>query len=423
MNSLFTRLFKYSPRDGHTPLENFLTESLCYFLNGMTALDRPSLERLICEVLCGSSVPAALLGRISDARSLSWTPQQPIRWAGGLGYLDICLTADNDIVLVVENKLGAGFTTHQIPGATEETDSSREEAGCDQLTFYEKYLQSKGRMAGLVLLTHMREAPITFLMGQSGKNGNGVVFRHVCRWAEVHRWLTQWQFIPTSTPAWDSEGAFLMKLARELAQFLEEQDMIVEDLSGDDLDVMKAFYAQDVPRKMRSLFLSLRKSILALPALVTPYGGAKATFDTTNEIAWDWIYCFEQELKWFICWGVAGAGRYGPIAYDIKFDEPLQAFVVIATDDREIPVSKVRLQSLDRLGWKAYELPSSTKLRLVKAVAPSVLLETGSTFNRAFENWATRTASEALEILHAAHEDIDKGQSLADSIHPTEETH
>jgi hypothetical protein len=418
VTSLFTRLFKYSPRDGHTPLENFLTESLCYFLNGMTALDRLSLERLICEVLCGPSVPAALLSTISGARSLSWTPQQTIRWAGSLGYLDICLTADNDIVLVVENKLGAGFTTHQIPGVIEEIDGSREEVGCDQLAFYEKYLQSKGKVAGLVLLTHMREAPITFLTGQSGKKGQGVVFRHVCRWAEVHRWLTQWQFSPTSTPALDSEGAFLMKLARELARFLEEQDMIVEDLSGDDLDVMKAFYAQDVPRKMCSLFLSLRKSILALPALITPYGGAPTTFDTANEIAWDWVYCFEQELEWFVCWGIAGAGRYGLISYDIRFDAPLQAFVVIGTDKREIPMSQERLQSLDSSGWKAYELPRSKKLRLVKSVAPSELLEAGRTFNLAFENWATRTASEALEILHAAHEDIDKGQCLAELHSP-----
>lgn len=145
----------------------------------------------------------------------------------------------------------------------------------------------------------------------------------------------------------------------------------------------------------------------------TPYDGAQTTFDTTNQLTWDWIYCFEQELKWFICWGIAGAGRYGPISYDIKFDEPLQAFVVIATDNREIPMPKVRLQSLYTLGWKAYELPSSKKLRLVKAVAPDVLLETGSTFNLAFEDWATRTADEALKILHAAHEDINKDKRLS----------
>jgi type II secretory pathway component PulF len=74
------------------------------------------------------------------------------------------------------------------------------------------------------------------------------------------------------------------------------------------------------------------------------------------------------------------------------------------------------------MGWKAYEQPSMKKLRLVKAVAPSVLLETGSTFNQAFESWATQTAREALAILHTAHEDINKGQCLADSIPPTEET-
>lgn len=177
-------------------------------------------------------------------------------------------------------------------------------------------------------------------------------------------------------------------------------------LSNDDLDVMKTFYAQDVPRKMRNLLLSVRNSILALPALVTPYGGAPTTFDTTNQIVWDWVYCFEEELKWFICWGIAGAGRYGPLSYDIKFDEPLQAFVVIGTDSREIPVPQSRLESLEDSGWKTHELSGSQKLRLVKSVAPSVLFESGRNLNRAFEKWTTRIAEEALAILQMAHEDI-----------------
>jgi len=97
MTSLFTRLFKYTSRDGHSPLENFLTECLHCFLERLTAVDRKSLECFIAEVLCGSELPPALRARISCARSLTWTTQQPICCDGERGYLDICLRADNDI--------------------------------------------------------------------------------------------------------------------------------------------------------------------------------------------------------------------------------------------------------------------------------------------------------------------------------------
>jgi hypothetical protein len=337
--------------------------------------------------------------------------------------LDISLSADDNVILVVENKVTAEFTTRQIPEAAEENVGGHEDEGCDQLDFYERYLRSKGVLAGLVLLTHKRHAPISFLAGQSSENESGVVFRHVCRWAEVYEWLAQWQLSATSHLEGGSEGAFLVRLAREISEFLEDRQMNVSELSGDDLNVMKAFYAQDIPEKMSNLLLSVRNSILALPALVTPYGAARTTFDTTNQIVWDWVYCFERELGWFICWGIAGAGRYGPRSYEIEFEDPLQAFVVIGSDKRDIAAPCELLESFENSGWRIHELLGSQKLRLVKSVGPDILLQAGEGFNRAFENWATRTADEGLAILHAAHKDIDKSACLADSVRPTEGTH
>jgi hypothetical protein len=404
MNSVLTRLLKYTSRDGHSPVENFLTECLYCFLERLSAVDRTSLERFIVEVLCGSEVPLALRGRISGARSLTWTTQQAIFCDGERGYLDLCLTADSDIILVVENKIGAAFTAHQISSNPDGTNGDSKRAACDQLTFYENYLRSKTKAATcLVLLTHMREAPKGFLRARGREDPDGAVSRRVCRWAEVHRWLVQWRL---SHPMQDSDSAFLTTMAQELSKFLEDHEMDISELNCNDLNVMKAFYAQDVPRKMRALLVSVRSSILALPALVTPYGGASTIFDTTNQIVWDWTYCFEEDLKWFVCWGIAGAGRYGPMSYDIEFDEPLQAFVVIGTDDREIPVPHERLESLERSGWRTHELPVSRNLRLVKSVPPSVLFELDENLNRAFEGWTSRTVEEALTILQTAHENV-----------------
>ncbi len=423
MSSLLTRLFKYTPRAGRKPLEDFLTECLCYFLERLTTLDKPSLERFISDVLCGPKVPSALRVKISSARSLTWRTQQPIRHAGKLGYLDISLSADDNLILVVENKVNAEFTTRQIPEASEESVGGHENEGWDQLDFYERYLRSKGVLAGLILLTHMRQAPISFLEGQRSENEDGIVFRHVCRWAEVYEWLAQWQLSAASHLARDSEGAFLIRLAREISGFLEDRQMNVSKLSSDDLNLMKAFYAQDIPKKMSNLLLSVRNSILALRTLVTPYGAARTTFDTTNQIVWDWVYCFERELGWFICWGIAGAGRYGPISYDIEFEEPLQAFVVIGSDKREIAAPCELLQSFENSGWRIHELLGNQKLRLVKSVSPENLLQAGEGFNLAFENWATRTVDEGLAILHAAHKEIDKSTCLADPVRSIEGTH
>ena len=41
---LYERLFKYLPTKGHTPLENFLTESLCEILERLTDLHRASTQ-------------------------------------------------------------------------------------------------------------------------------------------------------------------------------------------------------------------------------------------------------------------------------------------------------------------------------------------------------------------------------------------
>jgi hypothetical protein len=407
--SLFTRLFKYAPRDGREQIENFLTECLGDFLERMTEWDRPSVERFIAEVLFQSKMPVILRDKISRSSILRWETQKLIRCASDHGYVDLCLIADGDMVLVVENKVNAGFTTHRVSEAAGEDGNGSEDEGCSQLAFYERYLRSKGKIAGLVLLTHLTEAPSTFLANRTDQDKTEIVFRHVCRWAETHKWLTRWGLTATSHQTGDPEVSFLTMLAGELAHFLEDQQLSIAELKTDDLNLMQGFFSQKIPRKIRNLLQSVRTSVWAIPGLVTPHNPPRAFFDKDFQIAWDWVYCFEPELKWFISWGISSGDAFAK-SYLIEFETPLHAFVLIGSDHHEIPVSRAALHACESLGWKVYEPAGNKELRLVKTIDPDTLLGAGKTFNGSFEAWATQAVNEGVVTLQSAHEQIEKGK-------------
>jgi PD-(D/E)XK nuclease superfamily len=115
---------------------NFLTECICDFLDRVTAFDRHASELFISEILGGSKMPADLLTAISKATILQWKTQQTISLASNRGFVDLCLLADNNLVLIIENKINAGFTTHRVI-ETEEEPSKDGDENWNQLEFYE----------------------------------------------------------------------------------------------------------------------------------------------------------------------------------------------------------------------------------------------------------------------------------------------
>jgi hypothetical protein len=87
--ALYSRLFSYAPLPNRTQLENFLTESLCDWLDRITALDRKCLETFVVQCLAGSrGVPSTFRERLASARNLSWKTQHVfslIRTVGSSG--------------------------------------------------------------------------------------------------------------------------------------------------------------------------------------------------------------------------------------------------------------------------------------------------------------------------------------------------
>jgi hypothetical protein len=253
-------------------------------------------------------------------------------------------------------------------------------------------------------LTHFTPAPQTFAVEQDSDKPSqtGDIFRRVCRWSDAYRWISQFEQSATKDYEGGPKRNFLVFLVGEFSQFLEEERMNVTETKNDDLELMRGFFSRGLPRKMRDLMGAARSSVAALPALVSAgqYGKARALLDKENPLVWDWVYCFEQNLKWFVSWGVSG--KDGLRAYKIELASPLKCFVLVGSDSREIPISSAQLQPYRDLGWSIYEPSSGQKLRLVKTVEPALLLEGNAGFNSSFEHWVTGTVNEAIALLGSA---------------------
>jgi hypothetical protein len=356
---------------------------------------------------------SSLLATITGARELHWKTQQRINLAGDHGIVDLCLFADNFLVLIVENKIDAGFTTHRQSDDDEEPSESQD-AEWTQLEFYERYLTAKGGASGLVLLTHRTAAP-------EGFNEKGGVFRRVCRWTDLYRWLGCSHFLDRVTEIGSAKANVLHTLASELRQFLEDKQLITREWNNEDLNVMKSFFTPDFPSKLQDLFQSVKDPIGKLPELATykEWARRSPTFEVRNGIVWDWLYCIAPELKWFISWGIAGKLPFLR-SYGIELETPLQAVVLIGSDGQDIPYSPEDLEDWRRKDWTVYEKLGNRKLRLVKAALPEDLFASHTGFRASFETWVIKAVKEGAAGLQRACAKSINSKNLTESISPTE---
>jgi hypothetical protein len=408
---LYSRLFKYAPLPHRTPLENFLTESLCDFLERMTAVDRKAVECFILDVLLGSHAPLPFQQQIANAKGFCWETQKQISFRGEKGCIDICLLADKQITLVVENKVTARFTEHRLSEGADEEEDSDEHPKRTQLDFYDEWLSEKYPRAALALLTHVTNAPLSFLSAQAAQAGTEPtrnVFHWVCRWAAVQRWLAEGRYHTATDISSNSQQVFLDMLAGEFREFLEQHNMKKTEIKGPDLDLLVTLLSQDIWNKMRDLMESVRELVWA--SLSSHYEQPRYFPETKawkeTEILWDWAYCYEKDLRWYIGWGLSG--KHGLRHLDIGFGTELQAFVVITSDDegREIPSTNEEIQGSQQIGWSVREPTPRNRLRLIKDVPARVLLTEPDGFNRAFERWTESAAKEAVNILQKAHDGL-----------------
>jgi hypothetical protein len=404
--ALYSRLLKYAPQASRTQLENFMTESLCDWLDRVTALDRNSAETFVVQCLAGSRVPLAFKERLTTARNLSWKTQHSFYFDDSRGYLDLCLFADKEIILVIENKIAAGFTTHAMSPDDEEAENTDSREG--QLNYYSRWLAKKYAGAALILLTHLTDAPPDFLSKENDKveAEPTPVFHRICRWARVYEWLAEWRELAAKHSDSKPEGTFLHLLTNEFLELLEQENMNATPIENDDLELLNAYFSQDVGKKVRDLMVSVRT--LVLPLLVDAYGKPRGVFPQAEawgetQILWDWAYCHEKNLQWYVGWGLSG--RHGLRHFEIEFPAPLQAFVMVTNDDggARIPVATEDIQICESDGWLVHESRTIDQLILVKSVSMQDLGGESESFNQVFERWTVGAVKAGINVMNKAH--------------------
>lgn len=410
--ALYSRLFKYAPLPDRTPLENFLTESFCDCLERMTVLDRKSAERFVMEALVGTDAPSEFRRRLSAAKELCWKTQQSLILDENRGYFDLCLLADSRIILAIENKVGAGFTSHSISRETQEGADSESDEDISQLDFYGEWLSKYCPGSGLLLLTHLTEAPSTFLLCGSSGSIESRVFHRVRRWAEVCRSISCWQEHAVDLYEGNPQGIFLRVLMNEFLQFLEERNMTSTETTRGDLDVLQAYFQHDILRKVRDLLAAARPLVFpALPELNKPRRASEPDVGAweQTQIIWDWVYCYDLALRWYVGWGFSG--QHGLRHLDIDFANPLQAFALMTSEVSEIPATPEELRSYADSGWTVFERNSKHQLRLLKVADPHVFNEATDGVNASFQTWVAAAVRDGLALLRNAHRRLEQDSS------------
>jgi hypothetical protein len=400
--SLYETLYRFSPSETRTQLENFLTESLCDLLRRLACVDRGAFEDFVCTILLGSHRSASLIRKqLQSARGFDWQTRRKVTWEKTYGFPDICIVSDSgDVILAVENKIAARFTTHRVEENTVTTD-------VPQLLVYDKWLSTKFPSAALVLLTHIREAPAGF-MGDVAALGNQspykVKVRNTCRWLAVSSWFSQWHQAKSTSQS--DEFVELRLLVREFLKFLEGINMSLKELETADLHTLTRFLEQDIFKTLQQVMESGRNVAdhliprVAKQPTPIPYPGAwKQT-----QILWDWAYCYEKKLRWYIGWGFAGKNGLKDVG--AVFQEPLQAFVFLGSEESDIALSDNQWEAASQQGWLlTLADPAKSSKGAVKSINVSVLTNADG-FNESFLRWLGDTIKESLRIMEPAYKRV-----------------
>ena len=401
--SLYEKLFKYAPSSNRTPLENFLTEALCDILERLRTVDSDAALDLLVQVFLGNRGSPAFRRTLEDASKFFWITQVRIKVGRQFGYLDLCLFVDGKPLVAIENKVAAGFTEHTLMGEGETKAIS-------QMMLYDQWLCTKNPDGALVLLTHFTEGPEGFAERSPTANISHLFrapVRNKCLWTTVYGWLAQWRNLVTEQD--DIEIASLRKLVGEFLGFLEERKMAPISIRAGDLNVIGSWLEQDVWRKARQVLEETRN--IAVPIVPLAYGKPKS-FPVTYlagqyDLLWDWTYCFEKELKWYVGWGLCG--RDGLKGLDLRLSgESPYTFVLVTSEKMSIPLSKNTVRRAQSAGWGVREVgdptPKQRWIRLVKQNSCSLLMD--QDFNAQFREWVITAVKEAVSFLQDGHRQL-----------------
>ena len=203
MESLFKRLFRYRPREGYEPKEDWLTESFA------AVLDRSRLREAYAGYLIGRDVETA---DIETQRTFKGA--RPDMW------IDARDADGRRHVVMVEHKTG------------------REPAGARQLRDYELRLQDKDMKAETKTLVQIARTPKT---PDFEPASDDVKFKPL-RWFDICRWLQD----GAASARRGGEGAVFVD---EFLKFMKERGMTIE-IGMDELAAYTVCKASGVEQRL-----------------------------------------------------------------------------------------------------------------------------------------------------------------------------
>jgi PD-(D/E)XK nuclease superfamily len=267
MASLYARLYTYRERRDRRPLEDFLTEALCDILN---RLPRAEMSGFAAELFLPREALEAWDLQFDRTVEYHWTTREP---TDDGRIPDLVLYRGDQPMIVVENKVGAGLALHQLE---------------DYGRWLKDYCAGRDWPGVIVFLTHYTPPPEDF--GASAEGIYGVRWQRVCRWPAVWKWLDAKGSLRTTEQfrnAWQV-------LAKELAEFLREKEVISDTMTQLDFAAAKMYIAS--ASRTRRLFERLWNEAIAPnwkdvgfkhdPSQVMR---GPLEYDSERGVIWDWI--------------------------------------------------------------------------------------------------------------------------------------
>jgi len=297
---------------------------------------------------------------------------------------DIMVFDGDEPIMIIECKVGAGFTE----GAFVENGSSAAHK-VDQLRFYDKWLAARTtRPVALVLLTHLVDAPIDFLVDR-GKYQSAL--RSVKRWSQLYRWLTT-----EDRQTWwkDVDRA----LVDETIQFLKEKELMSENPTLNDFAAARLYLGGGAYARIADALRITRRSIESrfAKSLLSGFPNKPPVIKSLETEGWisdwcragknpviGWGFYFCQESS--ECWS-----EYSPPVALLQ-----GAYVVI---EFEVTSQRPKGQEFSRWHFPTWKYEDADEFG-VYVVEP--LTSFTGEFSPAYSSWVADQFHDALKLIDA----------------------
>lgn len=401
--SVYNRLYKSLPREGHSQRENFLTEAFADLMNRLERVFPTESRHFIVDTLLRNRAENrsadALARRVALAKHIRWDTQQPI-WLGDSSRKrpDIAINIDGKCALLVEVKIAAAFTkrTRRSPKELAENEEAVEQAPTQdifyQLDDYGKWLFDHDPNAALVLLTHSKEAPEFLTSG--GDSRYWTQLRSVCHWRGVYSWLHDWANKNGGNT--DAES-----LARDFLEFLEEEGM--SEMNEKDVQMLNAFLFSSrrwkehkIDEKIADAMVVARQAMYTFLPPRKKNGTPKSLPEHSYDAFWDWSIPYDSpdDLNLHVGWGFSDAEN-SSFFPGLNLPIRLQAFIYVQGNSALKAIRNDKYHSWTVIAEEGDE--SWIRTRDAVDFAHS---EWG--FTQAFVQWLQPLGKEGAEILAAA---------------------